>query len=101
MRVVASLEFRGRSAIRGPLADARRTISVASSATVPACLDLTRGGPAQWPAREFVRPGRAQKYVKLSRRRPAGLLKNMKPVFPEARGSYEQGIDTRTISINP
>ena len=33
-----------------------RTVLFASSATVPACLDLALGGPARWPARGLVRP---------------------------------------------
>ena len=50
------LEFRVLSALRDPFLDAGRTLSFASSATVPACLDLTWGGPTRWPARGPVRP---------------------------------------------
>ena len=55
-RVAAGLESRVLSALRGSFLDARRPFSFASSATGPACLDLTRAGPARRPARGLVRP---------------------------------------------
>ena len=51
------------SALRGLFLDARRTFSFASSATGPACLDLTRVGLARWPARGLVRLVPAQIYA--------------------------------------
>ena len=47
-RIVSSqdLQFRVLSALPGRCLDARRTFLFASSAAVPACLHLTRGGPA-------------------------------------------------------
>ena len=56
MRVTIGMEIRGIYSIRGPFLDARRTFSFASPATLSACLDLTRRGPARWLARGVVRP---------------------------------------------
>lgn len=67
MRVVAALEVGPLSALRGTCFDARWILSFASSATVPACPDISRGGPARRPARVFVRPASAKKDAKLSR----------------------------------
>ena len=55
MHVIAGLEIRVLSALRDLFIDARWTFSFASSDTMPACFDLTRGGPARWPARGLVR----------------------------------------------
>ena len=55
-RVITGAEIRALSTRRGPFLDARRTFSFASSNTVPAGLDLVRGGMAWWPARGLVRP---------------------------------------------
>ena len=53
MHVIIGLEIR---ALRCPFLDVWRTFSFASSSTLPACLDLTRGGPARWLTRGLVRP---------------------------------------------
>ena len=46
MHVIIGVEIRDLSAPRGPFLDARRVFSLASSATLPTCLDLTPGeGP--------------------------------------------------------
>ena len=62
MNNVEGGEMRALSALRGPFLDSRRTLtfSFASSATVPAWLDLTLEG-VLWPARRLVRPPHAQK----------------------------------------
>ena len=59
MHVIDGVEIRALSALCGPFLVSRRTFSFASSATVPACLDGTRGGPARRPA-GLVRPASSQ-----------------------------------------
>ena len=49
--VIDGVEIRALSALRGHFLDLSRTFLFASSATVPACLDLSRGEPARWPTR--------------------------------------------------
>ena len=71
MHVIAGLEIRVLSALGDLFIDARWTFLFASSATVPACLDLTRGrGPARSPARGLVWPASPQRRgAKPSKRR--------------------------------
>ena len=73
MHVIAGLEVRVLSAHRGLLIDARWTFSFASSTTVPACFDGTRGGSARRPARGLVRPALSERYAKPSNGRRTGL----------------------------
>ena len=61
MHVIDGVEIRALSALCGPFLVSRRTFSFASSATVPACLDGTRGGPARRPARGLVQPASSQR----------------------------------------
>ena len=71
MHVIAGLETRALSALRGRFIDARWTFSFASSATKPVCFDDTRGGPARRPSRGLVRPASSQRRAKPSKRRRA------------------------------
>ena len=73
MHLIAGLEIRVLSALRGHFVDARWTLSFDSSATVPARLDGTRGGPARRPARGLVRSASSQRYAKSSKRWRARL----------------------------
>lgn len=57
------------SALRCPFIDVRWTFPVVSATTEPACLDLTRGGPAGRPARGLVRSVQARKYAQLGNNR--------------------------------
>ena len=58
------------SALRGLLIDMTWTFSLPAPATVPACLDRTRGGlsrwPARWPVPGFVPQASEQKYANFS-----------------------------------
>ena len=67
--VIAPLDFRRLSALRGLSIDTRWAFPFPYSATAPACLKLTPGGPVRWPARGVVRPASAQKYANASKRR--------------------------------
>ena len=53
---IIGVEIRTLSTLRGPFLDATRTFSFVVPGTVRACLDLTRGGLARWPACGLVRP---------------------------------------------
>ena len=53
MHVIAGLKNKSAFRLLGLFIAARWTFSFASSATVPACFDGTRGGPVQRPAREL------------------------------------------------
>ena len=68
MHVLAGLEIRVLSALRGPFIGESWTFLAASFATVPAFFDGTRGRPARRPARGLVRPASLQRYAKLSQR---------------------------------
>ena len=57
------LEICTLSAPRGPFRVSRRTFSFASSGTVSACFDGTRGGPAQGAFRGLVRSASSQGYA--------------------------------------
>ena len=99
-RVVAALEFRGRSAVRGRFIDPRWTFSFSSSATVPACLhlDLNRGGgPARWSTRGLSR-GRSERRS-MSNCRDVGLLAWFLTVktfiWRRREHRHEQGTHTR------
>ena len=83
MHMIAGLEIRVVSALRSLFIDARWTFSFDSSATVPACLDDTREGPARRPARELVRPASSQRYAKPSKRRRARYYPKDETLFSE------------------
>ena len=68
-RVVEGVEIWVLSALRDPFLDSRWNFSLASSATVPTCLDGTAGGPARRPARRLVRSASSQSYAKPVKRR--------------------------------
>lgn len=84
MHVIAGLEFRAVFALRGMFINARWTFAFASSATVSAFVDGTRGGCARRPTRGIVRTPWAHKYAKPSECRPADRFRNITRYFLNA-----------------
>lgn len=85
MRVIACLEIRVLPALRGLFIDARWTFPYDYSATVPACLDGARRGPAGGLL-EGLGDRRRRRGVPNRQNvgEPAYLFQNMKRFYPKA-----------------
>ena len=86
MQEIAGLEIRVLSALRGLIIDVRCTLSFTSSATVPAHVDGTRGGPTRRPARGLLQAASSQRYMpnRQNLGEPAYLFQKMKRSDPKA-----------------